>query len=631
MGLGISRKQMVMVATLLSGTLLTVLNLTLMTPALPTIMADMSVSAETVQWLTSGYGMVEAVVIPLSAYLMGRFSTRQLFIGCEALFALGSLIAAFAPSFEFILAGRMIQAACTGIVMPMVSSVILLIFPREKRGSAMGIIGLIIGFAPAIGPSLSGILVDHIGWRAIFAIVTVLAFVVVACATRTLQNFGGFERTRFDAPSVVLSTVGLISLLYGFSTFGSANNLIETAVLVVVGALVLGFYVRRQLTLDEPMLKLDILRTRQYRTVVIIVALLQAGLIGMETIMPLYIQGVLGNSATVSGLTLLPGTVIGALIGFTAGRIFDRVGVRKPALVGALFMILGACGLFSLRGDSNILLICAAYGIVAIGVQFTMTPLNTWGVNSLPNASVRYAQSTSNTVNQVAGSFGTAMLVSIATLVSSSATNLSGTAQVFAGYHASFTGTALLLLIVMAIILLFVRDRKGETAKEATPLGADQAQRPGTITVADAMNPVVASVGEDASVRDVMKIMEETGTTGVVVTGPNGQVKGFVTDGNVTRYLARQDLDLSSAILRMSASYRDEDDLLSRFQDLAALNVMQVAATNVITVPPDMPLDKACALLMEHKIKKVPVITDGKAVGSLGRRNIIHYAFEHMR
>ena len=137
MGLGISRKQMVMVATLLSGTLLTVLNLTLMTPALPTIMADMSVSAETVQWLTSGYGMVEAVVIPLSAYLMGRFSTRQLFIGCEALFALGSLIAAFAPSFEFILAGRMIQAACTGIVMPMVSSVILLIFPREKRGSAM--------------------------------------------------------------------------------------------------------------------------------------------------------------------------------------------------------------------------------------------------------------------------------------------------------------------------------------------------------------------------------------------------------------------------------------------------------------------------------------------------------------
>ena len=174
MSLGITKKQLIMVIVLLSGTFTAVLNATLLTPALPTIMVDMGVASTTVQWLTSGYALVEAIVIPLSAYLMGRFSTRRLFVGGMSLFAAGSLVAAISPNFAVLLAGRMMQAAATGAIMPMVSSVILLVFPRERRGSAMGIIGLIIGFAPTIGPSLSGVLVDLVGWRMIFAIITAL-------------------------------------------------------------------------------------------------------------------------------------------------------------------------------------------------------------------------------------------------------------------------------------------------------------------------------------------------------------------------------------------------------------------------------------------------------------------------
>ena len=179
MALGVGRKEMVMVAVLLAGTLLAVLNQTLLSPALPAIMGDLGVDATTVQWLTSGYSLVEAVVIPLSAYLIGRFSTRQLFISAFIIFTIGSLSATLAPNFWALLLGRVLQALCTGMSMPMVFTVILLIFPREKRGTAMGVIGLIIGFAPAVGPSLAGLLVDTVGWRALFAIVTTLAVIVV--------------------------------------------------------------------------------------------------------------------------------------------------------------------------------------------------------------------------------------------------------------------------------------------------------------------------------------------------------------------------------------------------------------------------------------------------------------------
>ena len=170
MSLKLSKNDIAMVAVLLSGAFLTYLNLTLMTPALPTIMATMSVDQATVQWLTSAYCMTEAIVVPLAAYLMGRFTTRQLFLFGMVLFAAGSMTAAVAPVFAVILLGRIMQAAATGYMMTMVFSVILLVFPKESRGMAMGLVGLIIGVAPAIGPVLSGILVDHVGWRIIFVL-----------------------------------------------------------------------------------------------------------------------------------------------------------------------------------------------------------------------------------------------------------------------------------------------------------------------------------------------------------------------------------------------------------------------------------------------------------------------------
>ena len=459
MALGVDRKDLVMVGVLLAGTLLAVLNQTLLSPALPAIMADLQVDATTVQWLTSGYSLVEAVVIPLSAFLIGRFSTRQLFISAFVIFAAGSLAATLAPNFWVLLLGRVLQAVCTGMAMPMVFTVILLVFPREKRGTAMGVIGLIIGFAPAVGPSLAGLLVDTVGWRALFAITTALAVVVILLSVFVLRDYGDFKRTTFDKLSVVLSTVGLVCVLYGLSTFASSDNMLLTLGLIAVGLVLCGLYVRRQLTLPEPMLQVGILRTRKYATAVIIIVIVQAALMGTGVITPLYIQGVLGFSATMSGVAMLPGALIGALMGLVSGRLFDRFGVRRVVIPGVIVAVIGASGLARLGIDSNFLNLTITYTVLVVGLQFTMTPLNTWGVNSLDNSVIQHAQGVSNTLNQVAASLGTAVLVSISALAPMVVPDASPLEQAYTGDHMAFMTTFTLMvlagLVIVPVVSLF--------------------------------------------------------------------------------------------------------------------------------------------------------------------------------
>ena len=703
MGLGLAKNQLQMIVVLLAGAFVAVLNATLLTPALPTIMADMGIASTTVQWLTSGYALTEAVIIPLAAYLMGRFSTRRLFIGGMTLFAAGSLVSAVAPVFPLLLLGRVMQACATGFVMPMVFSVILLVIPRERRGSAMGIIGLVIGFAPTIGPSLSGVLVDTVGWRAIFVIVAVVAAIIVACAAKMLKPYGEFKRSKFDLLSVVLSTCGLICLLYGLSSVSSSTNLGLTVGLIVAGIALVGLYAYRQLNLAEPMLRVDILKTVNYRTVVIVIALFQAALIGMETVMPLYIQGVLGQGATVSGLTLLPGALIGAFTGMLAGRLFDKFGVRVPVLIGAAVILCGVLGFTQFRADSPIVLVSVMYAVLAIGIQFTMTPVNTWGVNSLPNEAIQHAQSTSNTINQVAASFGTALLVSVSATVSGAASDLAGVERTFAGYHASFCTTALLAACAIALILVFVRDKKKavvpsgastanpkvvmpaadgalqakmyDVARAGAPMtGARQATAGdvspalgtdlGTggslvgqvacadgsslggapsdafaraadkalsgFTLAQVMNPNAATVSNSACMREVIAILSSTNTSGVSVVDPTGKLVGYVTDGDIMRYLARNDFNMSSPSAGVSLSLQDDEDMKGRLAALANLNVMELATKRVISVDIDTPLDVACATLAKRRIKKMPVTSNGVLVGALSRRNVLHAMMEQI-
>ena len=460
--MGLNRQDIIQMAVLLAGCLLVVLNYTLLAPALPVIMHEMNVSETTVQWLTSVYAMVEAIVIPLNAFLLGRFSVRKLFTGAFVLFTAGSLMAAIAPTFGLLIVARVLQAMATGVAMPMVFTLVLLIAPRENRGQVMGLVGVVISFAPAIGPPASGALIDIVGWRALFVIVAAISVIVIVLSAALLKNREGFERTSFDAPSIVLSSLGMFGLLYGLSTCTSTDMPWLSALLMVAGVVLLGVFVRRQGTLEVPMLRVETLKTRRFRNAIIVCCLLEAALIAIDVLLPLLLQNSLGQTPTMTGLIMAPAALAGAVTGVVAGRIFDKRGVRVIVLVGAVLLEVSAIALCLCGADTWIVIVAGIYFVETIGWQCVSTPTNTWGINSLPNEIIQHGNAVMSTLMQVGASFGTAAIVSLTAFGPLFAGASGAAAATLAGYHVAFIGTAVLLAVVAAVIVVGVRNKAGE-------------------------------------------------------------------------------------------------------------------------------------------------------------------------
>ena len=313
---------------LLFGCLLSELNYTLLAPALPVIMGDLNVGETDVQWLMSVYALVEAVVIPLNAFFLGRFTTRRLFAGSFLLFAAGSAVIAAGPGFAWLIAGRALQAFATGVVITMSTTLVLITVPREGRGRMMGLLGLVISFAPAIGAPLSGGLVDVVGWRALLVGVAVIAAALAAVGAACLRDHEGFERTGFDVPSVVLSSAGMVGFLYGVSTVTDTEAPWASALLMVAGAGLIAAFARRQSNLESPMLRVETFRTRRFRNAVILCCLMEAALLAIDVLLPLLLEDSLGASPTVTGFAMMPAALVGAVAG---GRVGPAVRQARRA------------------------------------------------------------------------------------------------------------------------------------------------------------------------------------------------------------------------------------------------------------------------------------------------------------
>ena len=632
--LGISREQRTIITILLFGTFMVVLNQTLLSPAFPAMMAEFGIDAPTVQWLTSGYSLVEAVVVPLSAFFVGRFSTRKLFIAGFSCFTVGTLLAAWAPVFPVLLAGRVMQAFATGVVMPMTFTLILLIFPREKRGAGMGLVSLIIGFAPTIGPTLSGVLIDTVGWHMMFVIIACIGAFVLLVGIFKLTNYGNFEPASFDVPSVALSSIGLLCILYGFSTFSTSDNIALTVGLIAVGAVLVYFFVRRQLALDVPLLKVDILRSRRYSVAIFTVGFMQGGLIGCSVIMPIFVQQVLGYSATVSGLVVLPGALLGAFMSLFAGNLFDRFGMRRIAVPGIITMFAGTLGMALMGPTVDILLVMIFNLVMSLGMQAVVTPLNTWGVNSLSNKVIQHANALNSTVGQVFISFGTAAVVSMTALSPLFAPNASPAEQLYIGEHIGFMCICFMIFLVMLSVIILCRDRKTDivATQESRRELEDEARAAGkaaTVRTRHIMDRNPQFIPESATIREAIALFAQSETSGLPVVDKGNRVVGFVSDGDVMKYIGRND---SSFVTPMSTLYRmaDDDDLVGRMHTLLEMNVDQIATMGkVVTVDANTPIDEACHMLANKRIKKLPVVEGDKLVGTLSRRNVIHAISEN--
>src|SRR5690625_1427794 len=408
------RKMAPLIAVLLSGAFITILNQTLLGTALPPIMNDLQITESTVQWLQSVFMLINGIMIPVTAFLIERFTTRKLFLTAMSLFTIGTLICAVAPGFTTLLIGRILQASGAGIMMPLMQTIMFLIFPVNKRGTAMGIFGLVISFAPAIGPSLSGWLVDQFPWQSVFIVVLPIAVVNVIAAYFLLKNVTEQTNPKVDIPSIIFSTLGFGGILYGFSIAGNVGwQSMHVVLSLIIGILSLTIFIRRQTKLEQPMLEFNVFKYKIFALSTGLSMIVFVSMIGTAVILPLYMQNMLGFSAFHSGLVLLPGAIIMGLMNPVTGRLFDMYGAKWLARIGFIILTISTFMFTNLSEDTSFAYLAIMNAIRMLSISMVMMPTTTLGLNQLPDSLIPHGSAMNNTFRQVAGSVGTAILVTL--------------------------------------------------------------------------------------------------------------------------------------------------------------------------------------------------------------------------
>ncbi|MBQ4842890.1 multidrug efflux MFS transporter [Bacillus safensis] len=457
-----SYNRSVIVGIFLVGAFVAILNQTLLIPAIPHIMEDFNIDVSKGQWLTTAFMLTNGILIPITAFLIEKFSSRSLVLTALSIFTAGTILASFATNFPVLLAARIVQAAGAGILMPLMQTIFLTIFPKEKRGQAMGMVGLVISFAPALGPTLGGWIVDSFSWKFLFYIVLPIGIIDLILAFFLMKNVTQQRETRIDVLSVILSSFGFGGLLYGFSSVGTYGWTSATVLIsLIVGAVSLFFFILRQSNLTRPMLEFGVFKFAIFSLTTFLGMLVFALLIGTETILPLYTQNVRGLSALDTGLILLPGALFMGLLSPIIGRIFDKVGGKGLALGGFTILTVTTLPFMLLTLDSSIALITVAYTLRLIGVGMIMMPLTTAGINSLPPHLIPHGTAMNNTMRQIGGSIGTAVLVSIMSTSAANAELANPLKSAVHGMNTSFFISGLIAVIGL-VLSFFLKEKKRE-------------------------------------------------------------------------------------------------------------------------------------------------------------------------
>lgn len=404
------------ITVLLIGMFIAILNQTLINVALPVLINDFNVTTSTAQWLTTGFMLVNGILIPISAFLMRSYTFRRLFLVSMTLFFFGSIICSMAMNFPVMMIGRVVQAAGAGVLMPLGTNVFMTLFPPHKRGAAMGMLGIAMILAPAIGPTITGYVIQNYDWHVMFYAMAFFGLLTLLLGFAWFKLVQPLSKPKFDALGVVFSTIGFGSLLYGFSEAG--NDGWDSPVVIstiVIGLLGIAAFALRELAMDDPMLNIRVLKVPEFSFTLFINVIVTMALFGGMLLLPIYLQSIRGFSPIDSGLLLLPGSLIMGITGPFAGRLFDRFGIRPLAIFGLTLMTYGTWELTQLDLNTSYYSIMGIYMLRSFGMAFIMMPIMTAGMNALPMKMIPHGNATQNTLRQVAGSIGTAILVTVMT------------------------------------------------------------------------------------------------------------------------------------------------------------------------------------------------------------------------
>lgn len=434
---------------------------TALTTALPVIIEDFDVSVTTGQWLTSGYSLAMGVIMPLTAFLINRVPTRKLYLTAIISNILGLVLCVIAPNFLVLMCGRVLQACGNGILTSMAQVIILSIFPEEQRGSAMGWYGLSVGAAPVIAPTLAGILVDCYGWKMIFYAAIAIMLISLVFSIFTFDNILDTAKKKFDVLSFVISAFAFGGITLGVGNLGSYPFVsAQVLLMLAIGAAAAVLFVYRQLHMNEPFLELRILKNKEYTLSVIGSMLLYLVMMGSSIILPLYVQTIMGYSATTSGLVALPGSLVMALISPFAGKIYDKVGMKILFVTGALCMFLSNLGMAFISMQTSIWLAAVYNAIRCISIGCLMMPIITWGTSGISKNYTAHATALLTSLRTIAGAIGSAIFVGIMTFVANHSTVSYGDNAQIHGLNMTFLVMSLGSLILFLIGVFGVKKKQ---------------------------------------------------------------------------------------------------------------------------------------------------------------------------
>lgn len=475
--------------------------------ALPTIVSEFGITVTTGQWLTSIFQLVMGVMVPLTAFLTRRFSTRQIVLTSMVVFTIGSLCAWLAPSFPLLLTGRLLEAIGTGVMWPVLQITVFSIFPLDKRGVAMGTVGMAMSVAPAIGPTIGGLQTDFNGWRSIFMSLTIIGAAALILAFFVLHNFGGTDKlAKADFFSVTLSVIGFGGLMYGFTNI-QAYPFTHPVVWVpmLVGAAGIVWFILRQLKntkrfeqgdSDQPaLLNVNVFCNRGFRTGTIIAAMSFFSFSSLTVILPLFIQDCRGYSATISGLVMLPGAIGQAIAQFIGGRALDRFGARPVNLAGTTMLVIGTiCMTFMINPLSPIWSISICQFVRQLGIGCVLMPVTTWSLNCLEPKYVSAGSAVTNTVRQIAGAIGAPVLILIMSTLTAYRESVIGTsaqnailANIF-GIRWALTISSGISVLMLITVIVGVRGYDAGSASALARRAIEHVHPHGHVNAADAQH-----------------------------------------------------------------------------------------------------------------------------------------------
>ena len=417
------------------GTFFSLLCSTLMNIALPTFMNVFHISEAQVQWVTNGYMLVNALMIPVSSFLIKRFPFKNLFIIFSGIFLLGTIIGAIAWSFNLVVIARMIQALGAGMMMPLVNVLAIRYAKPGKKGQIMGSIGLAFNCAPILGPAISGFLLHFFSWRYLFLLIIPFAVITLLLSFFLLPKIPHNEHPRFNTLALILITGGLWSLLMGLSNV-SNNHLLSfnVAGYVLIGLVFLLLFFLNQRHSNRQLINFGIFSHKQFVFATVINMLITSTMYGNAILIPLLVQIVLGKSTVISAIAVLPGAILTGLLSTTSGRFYDIYPIKILVGTGLIIDIIGTIGQAAIGARSSVLMITLFQTIRQFGLVTMLIPLQTQALSLLPNEIVPDAVATFNTLRQIAAAFGTALIVSIVGIVNHLVHNPSSHLGIQAGF-----------------------------------------------------------------------------------------------------------------------------------------------------------------------------------------------------